>query len=349
MGLAALFVPGPAATVDGSSVSRTALNGNLTAIRSSTDYRCYLSERESLNAGRAVSVQLQGAPATAATGVYATTFVDGWLGQMVQAQVTANLVARDGIEVTPGDLTVGRSVLERRISAVLTTYAQDAGSTTGCGGSGTAVLASVPASFAAEQVRAQTDQSLLDAKAAGGGLTGLAITHYFDAHRADFDKVCLSVIVVPTKKKATTLATAIEGGASFTQEAKANSIDSTTAANGGVAGCGVLAGTSLLEPLADLSIGTVSAPIAYNGSYLLAEVTSRSPTSFSTVQGTVMTVLLLAGQAKADAQITAAIRRAHVGVDPRFGTLKPGTALVAPPSSPSPASLLTARANHPGA
>lgn len=349
VGLAAYFVPGPAATVDGTSVSRTALAQDLSAIAGSSNYQCYLSERESLNAGRAVSVRLQGAPATSATSVFATTFVDGWLGQMVQAQVTANLVTAAGIHVTPGDLTVGRSVLDRRISAVLATYAQDAGSTTGCGGSGAAVLASVPAGFAAEQVAAQTDQSLLDARAAGAGLAGPQIAGYFDAHRGDFDKVCLSVIVVPTKAKAASLAQAINGGASFAQEARTSSIDSTTAANGGVAGCGVLAGTSLLDPLRRLALGQVSAPIAYNGSYLLAEVTSRTPTSFTAVQSTVMTVLLLAGQAKADAQIAAAIHGGHLAVDPRYGSLKAGTALVTPPASPPRTSILTARANTPGA
>ncbi|MGH9089729.1 MAG: peptidyl-prolyl cis-trans isomerase [Acidimicrobiales bacterium] len=348
VGLAAYYVPAPAARVGGSAVSRRSLGTDLQAIAGSTGYQCYLSEEKSLTAGRPESVQVQGV-STSGTGAYATAFADTWLSQMLTARVTAQLLDRHGVTVNPGDMTVGKSVLERRITGVLSTYARDSGSTAACGGSGKAVLASLPPSFVSEQVRAQTDQSLLEAHAVGAGIQGNQLASYFTAHRAEFDKVCLSVIVVATKKKADAVDLAIKGGTPFAQEAKASSIDSSTASSGGAAGCGVLAGTSLLGPLGHLATGKVSPPIAYNSSYLVAEVTSRTPVHFTTVANTVLTVLLLAGQHKADAEVASTLRSGAVTVDARFGHRKSGSSLIVPPSHPPLTSLLTARANTPGA
>lgn len=348
VGLAAWFVPSDAARVQGGSVSRQALDRDLSAIASSARYQCYLSQQQSLSSNKVVGLQLEGAGQAAGTaGVYATSFVDGWLSQMVQAKVAAEVVARRGITVTGGDLTVAKTVLERRITDVLDTYARSTGAAPGCGGSGASVLASVPARFADEQVRAQADQSLLAARAVGAGLTGSQVAGYFAAHRSEFARVCLSVVVVRTKATATLLALDVEKGTPFAQVAKSNSITSSSAANGGAAGCGVLAGTSLLGPLQHLALDTVSAPIPYNGAYLLAEVTSRKPATFTAVQSTVMTVMLLAGQPKATAEVAAALKKADVRVDPRFGSVKP-PATVNPPAQPPLDALLTARADTPG-
>lgn len=348
VGLAAYFVPATAATVGGATVSRRSLDRDLSAIAGSVDFQCYLSEEASLSAGQPTAVRVEGVSASSSTtGIYATPFVDNWLSRMVATQAAVQVLARHGVTVSAGDLNVGKSVLERRITAVLTTYARDAGTTPGCGGSGKAVLASVPSAFAAEQVRAQTEQALLEARAVGAGIEGGQVATYFAAHRGEFDKVCLSVIVTSTKQKAVTVDKAIKGGASFAQEAKTNSIDSTTAANGGTAGCGVLAGTSLLQPLAQLPLHKVSTPIAYNGSYLVAEVTSRTPVSFTTVASTVLTVLLLAGQSKADAQVAKVVQSGGVTVDARFGHVKAGSSVVVPPSHPPLSSLLSAQANTP--
>ena len=303
VGLAAYFVPSDAANVNGSSVSRRSLDRDLSAIASSGDFQCYLSQRQSLTDNRVVNLQVEGASQTAsATSVYATSFVDGWLSQMVQAKVAADLVDRRGVTVTAGDLALARTVLERRITDVLDTYAQSTGTSPGCGGSGAAVLSSVPASFAAEQVRGQADQSILAARAVGAGLSTSQVQGYFAAHQSEFDRVCLSVVVVRTKAAAVLLQLAIKGGTPFAQVAKSSSITSTTGANGGAAGCTVLAGTSLSKPLQHLGLNQVSTPIPYNGVYLLAEVTSRTPSTFAAVRRTVTTVMLLAGQPRAEAQ-----------------------------------------------
>ena len=348
VGLAAYFVPSDAASVNGSPVSRQSLDRDLSAIASSSDFQCYLSQRQSLTDNRVVNVQVEGASQTAnATNVYATSFVDGWLSQMVQAKVAADLVARQGVTVTANDLGLARTVLERRITDVLDAYAQSTGTPPGCGGSGAAVLGSVPASFAAEQVRAQADQSILAARAVGAGLATSQIQGYFAAHESEFDRVCLSVVVVRTKPAAALLELAIKGGTPFAQVAKSSSITSSTGSNGGAAGCAVLAGTSLFTPLEHLGLNQVSSPISYNGVYLLVEVTSRTPATFAAVRRTVTTAMLLAGQPRAEAQLTAALRAADIRVDPRFGTVK-ALAAIHPPVNPPLTALLTARANTPG-
>lgn len=348
VGLAAYLVPANAANVDGGSVSRRALDRDLSAIASSSEFQCYLSERQSLTDNRVVNVRVEGASQTAnATSVYATSFVDGWLGQMVQAKVAADLIARQGMTVTAGDLAVARAVLERRITYVLDAYAQNTGTSPSCGGSGAAVLASVPASFAAEQVRGQAGQSVLAARAVGAGLATSQLQGYFAAHRSEFDRVCVSVVVVRTKSTAVHLQQTIKGGTPFAQVAKSNSITPTTGANGGAVGCTVIAGTSLSKPLEHLGLNQVSTPISYKGVYLLAEVTSRTPSTFAAVRRTVTTVMLLAGQPRAEAELSAALKAADIRIDPRFGSVKT-SGTIRPPTSPPLTALLTVGANTPG-
>ncbi|MGH9108929.1 MAG: peptidyl-prolyl cis-trans isomerase [Acidimicrobiales bacterium] len=347
IGLATYYVPHDAASVGSASVTRRSLATDLGAIAGSGDYQCFLSEQDSLNAGRPVTVPILGEGSAAGSdGVYATTFADGWLGQMVQAEVTGQLVARHGLAVTPGGLAIGRAVLERRITDVLDTYARGTGSAPSCGGTGAAVLGSMPAGFAAEQVRAQTDQSLLAASAAGGGLSDGALSAFFVAHRSEFDRVCLSLIEVTSQATAQHLRQVIAGGTPFAQVARTSSVDSTTASAGGVAGCGVVAGTTLLAPVEHLAIGQVSAPVAYNSAFLLVQVTSRTPATLSSVHQVVQTVMLLAGQSQVTREIKAALQAAHVSIDPRFGQVKAGTSTILPPTNP-PAGILLAPPSGP--
>ncbi len=341
--LAGAFLPSDAATVGQTSISRQALDSDLSAIASSSDYTCFLNEEHDLTTGKSLPF-LGAGTASAKGGVYDATFVDDWLGSMITDQVTARLVARQGMRVTSSDLAVAKTTLAGRITDVLEVYARDNElSTEGCGGSGQAVLSSLPKSFAAEQTLAEADEDLLDARAARSGLSAGAVSSYFTSHRVAFDKDCLDVIVDQSAATADKVEAALAKGVSFAQEAKVASLTQESAADGGSVGCGYVEGTFLGTAVGKLAVGQVTSPISGDGYYWVAKLTSRTEVSLSAVRSTVVTAILHAGEDAADAELTAALKSSKIGVDPRYGTSSPHslTLVVPAPSPPSGAEIST--------
>lgn len=341
--LAGLFLPSDAATVGNVSVSRQSLDSDLSAIAGSPPYTCFLSEERRLASGRDLPF-LGAGTASAKGGVYDASFVDDWLGSMLTHRVTARLLAARGLRVTPADLGIARGVLLRRMSRVLDQYARAIGSpSAGCGGSAQAVLASLPGWFVAEQTRSEAGQAVLDAHAAGSGLSRNAVSAYFARHRRSFDRDCLGVVVVRSHGAAAKVERALAHGEAFAREAQVASITRTSAANGGLIGCGILGRTFLGAAVGKLAVGGVSAPLHGGGVYWVVQLAARSPVALGSVRTTVLTTILEAGQRRADAEVAAALRSSRVGVDPRYGTASPHhlTLVLAAPSPPAGAELST--------
>lgn len=346
--LAGLFLPAPAATVGATSISRQSLDSDLSAIASSPDYTCFLAEERQLS-GAGTLPFLGAGTASAKGGVYDTTFVDDWLASMITDRVALQVVERQRVAVTSADVAAGQGMLSRRISEVLDQFASDSGGLPpGCGGSGSAVLASLPKWFVAEQSRNEAYQALLDARAAGAGLSSSAVAGYFRAHRRVFAKDCLDVIVVKTRATADSVEAALGAGATFAHEAAAESLTQGSAARGGVAGCGTLAGSFFSSAVAGLRVGQTSSPFSGEGAYWVVRLTSRTPASFASVRATVLTSIVGAGQQRADAELASALRHTPLTVDPRYGTAtRRLVTLVAPPANPPPAALLSPSADQP--
>lgn len=346
--LAGLFVPSPAATVGGSSISRQALDSDLSAIASSANYTCFLSEERQLAGGGRLPF-LGAGTASVKGGVYDTTFVDAWLGSMITDRVEARAVALHGLRLTAGDVSAAKSILSRRISGVLSEYARDVGSELpGCGGTGPAVLSSLPGWFVTEQSRAEADQAVLAARAAGAGLSPSSVVAYFRGHRREFDRDCLSVIVLKTLPSAARVERALAGGATFAAEASSASETSGSAAHGGAVGCGLLAGSFLSSSVATLRVATASEPLNGEGAYWIVEVTSRKTVPLSSVRSTVVTTIVDAGQARANAELTASLERTPVSVDPRYGSVAHHhVTLVLPPAVPPVTALVSKGADRP--
>lgn len=345
--VAGIYIPSDAATVGGAPISLHSLDAELTAVAQSPDYVCFLSEERALAGGSPVPVLGAGA-AGSSTGVYDTTFVDDWLASMLTDRVAAQLAARRGLRVGAPVLAEADAVLSRRITAVLGQYATDTGAgVPGCGGSGSAVLASMPGWFAHRQVAAEADQALLDARAAGGGLGKAGIAAYFASHGRTFSRDCLSVIVLRTASAADAAKAAISHGAGFAREASAVSITSGTGARGGAAGCGLVVGTFLAPYLAKLPVQAVSSPFHARGVWWLVTVTSRTAVPLSGVRGIVLTAMVQAGQASVDAELSVALRRDHVTVDARYGTAEPrARTLILPPVGPPRGALVSPSADR---
>lgn len=345
--VAALNVSSPAASINGAGISRQAVNNDLQAIGSNANYECYVRADLAVASGGQAQVQVGG---VGGSGTYQTNFADYVLEQLIDQQLFAQVVQREGLVVTPADLVIGRGLLNQRINTVLSDYARSLGlSGAPCGGSAAAVLASLPSSFVNEQVQGQTDQSLLEAHAAGSSLSVASLGRYFAAHRAEFDMVCVSDIAVASQAEAASIRAAIlAGNSSFAAEAQSNSIDSSTKANGGAAGCAPAVAFGLSQ-LVRLPVGGISQPIAQGGAYVLLTVTARSPSTFASITNLVRSVVLAAGQSSVQAQLTGFLRSSAITADPRYGQVVAGSAsFLTPPPSPPTSSLVSPQANIPG-
>ncbi|HVC14488.1 MAG TPA: peptidylprolyl isomerase [Acidimicrobiales bacterium] len=347
--LVGLYLPSDAANVGSTSVTRQALDSDLSAIAGSPAFTCFLSEKRQLLSGARLPF-LGAGTADAKGGVYDATFVDDWLGSMITDEVAAGVVAARRLRVTPGDLAVARAVLVRHMTQVLDQYARAAGSTVpGCGGSAQTVLSSLPGWFVAQRTRAEADQDLLDARAAGAGLSPAAVSAYFSAHRRSFDRSCLDVVVVRSRPAADKVEAALRRGVSFAAEAQAASITPSSAAAGGSVGCGIVGATFLGPVVGKLDVGGVTFPVAGGGAYWVVRLASRSTVPFGKVRTAVVTALVAAGQHRAGAWITAALRAAHVGVDPRYGTTAADQlTLVRGAAAPPAGAQVSPSANLPG-
>jgi PPIC-type PPIASE domain len=353
---AAFLVPSDAATVNGSSVSQQTLNADVHAIAGSAYYQCYLNSQEYIS-----SQGSQQLPAVvgAGTGQYAgdhptatTAFTANYLSTEVGHQLVFEVAGEHHVTVTQAELKTARANLTQQISSVMsqilqTQQGQDVRygcSLTGTAISGTQVLGSMPASFVDNQVQFVATATALQEDLAGVGSSDADLARYYAAHRAEFDSACVSAAVFSSESAAQDAASQVAFGTPFATVAA-----NTASSGGGDQGCHVLSELESALPsgtdLKSLANGAVSAPIDDNGTYLLLQITSRTPTPYSKAKADVAAAVQAAGAAATQKALTSDERRASVSVNPQYGVWSAVNATVLTPLTPDPADVLNATAN----
>jgi PPIC-type PPIASE domain len=137
----------------------------------------------------------------------------------------------------------------------------------------------------------------------------------------------------------------INGGASFASVAKANSLDQTSAANGGALGCNFTVASVEQElQVPSLTVGALVGPVqeAASGAWVIFEVTGEVTQSLAAATPTIRQDLLrtTANQTRVANQVKRFARHSDISVDPRYGTWT--VARIVPPPGPRPADLLAA-------
>jgi PPIC-type PPIASE domain len=339
-GLAAacFAVPSNAATVNGASISQDTFNSDLNAIAGSPDYRCYLTGEEAVATGGETTLPSVDGSGHSGDGTsnptVSTAFASYYLDTEIGHQLVLQLAAERNLQVTEQELAAARTELTGQITAVLSDVT---GSQYACAAGTTAedVLGSVPASLVDRTVKFEAAVNLLEEHAAGVGSTPADLERYFDDHASEFDTACFTVAQYTSEADATAAAAQVAAGTPF----------STVAAQtegGGPQGCDILYGIASSLPagsdLQTLPLNTVSSPIAVNSSYLLIEITQRTPTSFAKAKTEVQSAVEAAGSTKAGTIIDAAEKTADVTVDRRYGEWVAPRVL--PPPSPPASDLL---------
>ena len=353
---AALAVPSNAATVNGTGISQQDLNSDVSAIADSASYQCYLNSQEYLSSSG--SQQLP--PVVGAgTGQYVgdhptatTAFVANYLETKIGHQLVLQLADERHVSLTQSELTTARANLTGQISAVMSEILQTQqgrnvryGCTlTGQAVTGQEVLSTLPSSFVDEQVQFVATATALQEDLSGVGSSPADLEAYFHAHNAQFDTACLTAAVFSSQAAAQAAAAQVALGTPFAMVAS-----NTSSSGGGAQGCDVQSDlVSKLPPAADLkslATGAVSAPINDNGTYLLLQITSRTPTPYSKAQPAVANAVQQAGSTATQKALTADERRSSVSVNPQYGVWVPVNASVLTPLTPEPTDVLNATAN----
>jgi hypothetical protein len=350
---AALVVPSNAATVNGKSITQNQLNADVTAVAKSADYQCYLSSQEYLESnGQAELPPVDGVGQLAATTTHSTAttaFVGQYLDTEIGHQLVLGIAAQHHVAITADELKTARTDLEQQISGIMTDISQTAEADVpqfSCGAaqplSGSEVLGTLPSSFRDQLVRFDATSAALEEDLGGAGSTAADLKAYFDTHRPMFDTTCFTVAPYTSLSDAQAALAKVASGASFASIASAIT-------GGGPQGCDVLYGITSELPtsakLQSLALNTVSAPVAFNGDYLLIEITSRAPTPYVTAKAEVQRAAETAGGAKAQAAITRAEKQAVVSVNPRYGTWARTGAEILLPTSPAASDVLNSAVN----
>ncbi len=335
----------PAATANGATISTSALNTQLQALGNTVAGGCLLQlEDAQLSPGAAEG--------TGGTGTYTMAFVNAVLDDQVGDLLAEQYAASRGISVSSSDLTSAQTDLQSTLDGEINqaveqaesegtlSYCQDA---TGAPITGATLLSGLPAGVRSAQVRSQAiDEKLL---ALGADLSPSAILEYYAANTSQFTGACVSRIVTATEAQANSIVTQVQAGASFAQLAKANSIDTQTAANGGALGCDY----TLAEVEQALGVQSITAgqPLppsqdSESGQWEVYEVTSESVEPLTAAVSVVKRELLqtTSNVDRVSKEIVAFAHRSDVTVDPQYGTWK--SVAIVPPVGPPPQFLLSA-------
>ena len=337
----------PAASVNGTTIQISTLNDQLQAFETTQAGACLLTIEA---AGSAVQVRGQGA-----AGTYNMSFAGSVLHQGVSNILYEQYAADRHIQVTPAETATAKSEVESFLDGSISTQLSQANAAgqqsfcqtnTGQAVTGAQVLAGLPASLREAQIQSQAIEDRLLAR--GATITAADIAAYYAKNPTQFTGACVSAILTDSQVHANELLAQINGGAPFASVAKANSLDQTSAANGGALGCNFTA-ASVEQQLQVPSI-TVGAPVgpvqeASSGAWVIFEVTGEVAQSLADATPTIRQDLLrsTSNQTRVANEVRRFARHSSISVDPRYGTWT--ISRIVPPPGPRPSDLLAAAVN----
>jgi hypothetical protein len=329
----------PAATVNGTTISVSSLNDQLRTFDSTQIGRCLLTAET----GQITPFQTEG---TGGPGTYDMAFADSILENTVGNQLASQLAASKGLRISASDLQTAQQNFEASLSGEISAAAQQASqdgtgtycvATSGQALTATQVMSGLPATIRNALIANNAvDENLL---ADGANISNAAIAAYYAANQSLFTTDCVSWIVTDSQDLANQYVAQVNGGASFSDVAKANSLDTQTAANGGALGCTFT--ESQVEQALGVQSVTVGTPIGptqdpSSGAWEIYDVTSQTVAPLSQVRTGVIQQLLqtTANGNRIANEIETFARHSTVSVDPQYGGWK-NQGVVAPVAPPA--------------
>lgn len=305
-----------AARIDNKSISEGDLETELRAIASNGPYLKLVESKQ----------QVTGT----GPGTFDAAFTALALTRQIYYQMVGDELAKRKLTVGPDDLAAARVTVIQQIQ-------------------GEDVFKDFPKSYQDELIRRQAQLDLLTLNL--NGITGSiddAAKAYYDAHHDDFAVACVSHILVGDQATANDIKARLDAGEDFATIAKAQSIDTQSATQGGVLGCDISQATGFVPEflLAVFSqpVGAVGAPVQTQFGWHVIKVTSRDVPPYDKVKDQARQKLAASGQEKLLTWLQDAVAKAKIEVNPKYGTFnKEGSAPgVVPPAQPAGSSTTVA-------
>lgn len=348
---AAFVVPTNAASVNGVSIGQQQVDSDLNAIAGSAHYQCFLNAEQAVATDGESSLSVSGTVPIGEAGSHPTVtaaFAANYVNTAIAHQVVFSLAEARHLSVTTGALVAARQELTSQTNGILSEVTGSKFACTSGSGALTAkeVLASMPSSFVDANVRFDATVNVLEDDLAGVGSTEADFQRYYANHAADFDKACFTVGAYSSESEAEAAVAQVTSGTPFSTV--------VASASGGQSSgkCYILSAVAASLPagsnLETLPLDTVSSPIADGSSYILVEITARTPTSYAAARSAVENAVQDAGATKASTTIEAAEKNADITVDRRYGRWSATSAEVLPPSSPAKVDVLNPSVNGVG-
>ena len=300
-----------AAVVNGHRITQRSLDSELEAIRGNDVYR------RAIEAGQ---TRVSGS----GTGTFDLAFVARILTRDIYFELVHEGVRARKLRVGPNALAAARRTVIRQLRD-------------------DRVLKAFPASYQKKLIRRSAEVDVLERSLAPGGAGGdadAALHAYFDSHRGEFERACVSHILVATQAKADEIEGRLAKGEDFGAIARAESQDTGSAANGGSLGCFTRDAQLVPEFLAaafSQPEGQVGPPVRTSFGFHVIKVTSRSVPSFDDARDLVRQKLQASTGDPLNTWLASQLVRAKVKLNPRFGTFSAagGRPEVIPPQAPS--------------
>jgi len=284
-----------AAVVNGSEISQSQLHEALSAIAADAGYVC--------------TIRAGGTPRVvgAGEGTFNSSFSAEVLSILIQDQVIRQEMVRLGLSEPASLSPVALAQVEAATAP-----------SNVCVATGASIIDGIAPPYRRQVLRFQVDEDVLAARLAGARLSTGGLGAFELSHRSQTTLACISAIIVATRAEAAKLRLQILRGASFAALARAHSIDTSTASQGGAVGC--LPDSEFRAPLgtiiAALTPGRVSRPISFNSDWLLLLLTQRRPMS----RAQVISALLTEEQSRLSRLLDSLLRSAKVEVNSQYGT-----------------------------
>jgi hypothetical protein len=307
----------PAATVNGTTITQSQLNAQLSDFVNAT-YGRYVQ----------CTLELQGTLPSSVNGVATNTVSTQLAAFELSTTILQELISQDlarrHVTVSGSELTAARQDLEAQLDS-----AESSGATTSCNLTGPQLIGKLPNGFSSVEVSYLADEEQLAVTLGHVSLDPTSIRHYYLTHSSEFAQVCLSVIGVSSQSEAQSILSSINSGSTtFSQAAKQDSLLTDSAQNGGAYPCmltSTLEGSSLLGPIEALSPGQLSQPLSETSSegqtlWLLVRMNGKPAEALRQARTQIREDLISAQNSKVTAELRRITATGDVWVDPRYGT-----------------------------
>lgn len=300
--------------VNGTSVSPGEFRAELDAFNAHPGLYCYVSSL--INA----AITKQGA---GRDSISAASEIQ-WMNLRLEGIAIDRYVATALHHVpSAAELVSARAALEGELTQAAVHASQT------CTGTAAQAVAEMPAAMRTAQIEDQASSAYLLSKLnAAIALTPAKIKAYYQSHLSNYENLCVAVAIVP-QTSLTAFAASQSQGMSVSALAKKYSADPTTAAKGGSFGCFAPNSSSYASVRNDIGTTAVGhfsttaipyTPTQGGPTYgLFVTAISKTPASFATAQGTVISDIQSLNATTANSVKSNILYAAAVTIDPAFG------------------------------